>query len=113
MLRILPLAPPRRRYAAPPIGMPDAIAATRDWRTALCARPAVTAAAVFIGGILLHPILPHRPGTFLMLSMIAAVVAVRLRTCGAACAALIALAIGLGGAAGAQIQAFQYPRDHI
>src|SRR4051794_11485683 len=40
------------------------------WSAALQRRPAVPAAAVFIGGIATHTLLPHRPAIYLFLAIV-------------------------------------------
>lgn len=83
------------------------------WTAALAARPAVTAAALFIAGIVLHPALPHRPGIFLGIALVSAAAAVwAFRRCDAS-VALLATAIAASGVAAAQMQAYQYDPNDI
>jgi competence protein ComEC len=75
--------------------------------------PAVPAAAAFIGGIGLHPHVPHSPVIWLtaVTALSAAAFAARRR----AVSATVLLALGLiaVGIAAAQSEAFYYPRRHI
>lgn len=76
-------------------------------------RPAVLAAALFMLGIALHDVAPHRPIVWIvLLAMLIGAAVVAFREVHG-CAALIALAIFVGGIALAQGAAFRYPRDHV
>src|SRR5690242_8911215 len=79
----------------------------------LARRPAVLAAAMFIGGIFLHNVLPAWPIVWMLLVALlgaAAIVWFRRDIVSSVCVAAALLATGL---LVAQRAAFYYPRDHI
>ena len=84
---------------------------SRPWCDAVARRPAAAAAAVFIGGIVSHPVLPVWPVVWGFAAIVAAgvgIVFIRRRVGGTA----IVAAIFLCALAAAQLQAFRYsPRD--
>src|SRR5690349_14235452 len=79
----------------------------------LSARPAVSAAAAFILGIVAHPTLPRAPGTWLVLMAMLALAAASRRWRDGVRTVCLALAVIAGGLAAAQLAAYSYPANHI
>jgi competence protein ComEC len=75
--------------------------------------PAVPAAAAFIGGIALHPCVPHQPAAWVVCLALLAVAAAAVRARARAASLLIAGGLMVAGIAAAQAEAFYYPRRHI
>lgn len=77
------------------------------------ARPAVPAAALFILGIISHPVMPDWPVVWLAaMALLAVGATARLWRDGVRCTCL-ALAIAMAGLAAAERAAFHYPANHI
>jgi competence protein ComEC len=93
--------------------MSDANTLASPWWKALQKRPAASAAAVFIGGIVLHPLLAHRPGVWIADAVVLAVTAMLWidRRLGGAIA--LALSVLLCGVAAGQIESFQFRSNDI
>src|SRR4051794_18507480 len=79
----------------------------------LARRPAVLAAAMFIGGIFLHAALPAWPVVWMVLVALSSAAAIFWFRRGVVSSMCIAAALLLCGLLVAQLSAFYYPRDHI
>src|SRR5688500_5426838 len=76
-------------------------------------RPAVLAAALFMIGIALHAVAPHRPTVWIgMLAALLVAATLTMRRALTSCT-LLALATLIGGIAAAQSSAYFYPADHV
>src|SRR3954469_7685444 len=76
-------------------------------------RPALPAAILFITGVFLHAQLPHAPCALAALAAACGLAALLLFHRAGASSLFIAVALVNTGAAVAQVEAFQYPSDHI
>lgn len=85
----------------------------RKINAAVSRRPALPAAALFILGISVHPLLPSWPAAWLVCIGVLLVGALVFLRRSAACSPLIALAILLSGTCSAQLSATNYSRHHI
>src|SRR3954467_3994347 len=79
----------------------------------LARRPAVLAAAMFIGGIFLHAVLPAWPIAWMLLVASLGAAAMFWFRRGIVSSVCIAGAVLFCGLLVAQLSAFYYPRDHI
>ena len=76
-------------------------------------RPALLAAALFMIGIAVHSVAPHRPVIWIVAIAALLLGAWRARGRPHLSSALLALATLMGGVAAAQMSAFAYPGDHV
>jgi len=93
--------------------MRQSIPQFRGLASALVRRPAVAAAGVFIGGILLHAILPAGALAYIASGLITAILAAANFRRSRLSAWLLATAIFLAGVAAAQLEAFYFPVNDI
>lgn len=93
--------------------MSDAIPSARPRWMALQRRPAASAAAVFIGGIVLHPALPHRPGLWIVSAITLAVIALLWLDRRVGGVVALALSVLLCGVAAGQIESFCFRSNDI
>ena len=91
----------------------ESMPSIRDLGDALMRRPAVPAAGVFIGGILLHASLPACAIIYIASGLIAAILAARTFRRSRLSASLLAISIFFAGIAVAQLEAFYFPLDDI
>src|SRR6185437_10686201 len=84
-----------------------------DLGHALMRRPAVAAAGVFMGGIVLHTTFPACALVYIVSGLIAAVFAMCIFRRSRLSAVLLAVAIFLTGLSAAQLEAFYFPLDDI
>ena len=76
-------------------------------------RPALLAAALFMIGIAVHSVLPHRPVIWIVAIAALLLGAWKVLRRPHLSSSLLAFATLLGGVAAAQLSAFSYPRDHV
>ncbi len=79
----------------------------------LARRPAVAVAVLFMLGIAIHRIMPHRLEMWLVMSALLIIGALVIFPRGSLCSFCLGGAILLAGLAAAQLAAFQYPSNHI
>ena len=83
------------------------------WSNRVARRPAVAAAAIFIGGILVHRAAAHWPVAWLVCAVLAALLALTFFPRPTISSAAIAAAIFFAAIGAAQRSAFQFSRDDI
>src|SRR5687768_10275069 len=76
-------------------------------------RPALTAAAALIAGILLHRLLPDLPRAGLALAAAGAIAALALSRFGVTATACLAVSLVLLGASAAQLDRFHFAPDDV
>jgi len=80
---------------------------------AVARRPAVAVAVLFMLGIALHDVLPHRPDVLLVMAGLLVAGAVIAFEWATVCSLCVACAILLCGIAAAQVERFFYAHDHV
>ena len=93
--------------------MDDRLEHAGRWSNGVARRPAVAAAALFIGGIVCHAWLAHWPVAWLACAVLAALLAAVRFGSARVSSAAIAAAVFFAGVGAAQRAAFQFPRDDI
>ncbi|MEO6434670.1 MAG: ComEC/Rec2 family competence protein [Tepidisphaeraceae bacterium] len=93
--------------------MADATGEIGRWSNGVARRPAVVAAAVFIGGIAVHRLLPHVPLIWIISAMLAAVSAAALFDWPKGCGLAVLAAMLFAGVGAAQIESFYFRDDTI
>jgi competence protein ComEC len=92
--------------------MAESDSTSAGWAAALSRRPAVIVAAVFIGGVALHDVLPQRALGWMVAAVCASAMAIFLRRRRGASIA-VAFAIACAAVSAAQLEAFYFPANDI
>src|SRR4051794_19562386 len=87
--------------------------ASRGTRMKVALRPAVPAAGLFIAGVLLHPVMPHRPWLWIVVALLLASIAWLAIRRPRSSSALLGAALVCAAISAAQLYAYQFGRDDI
>ncbi|MEA2709707.1 MAG: competence protein ComEC, partial [Phycisphaerales bacterium] len=93
--------------------MDDARVSPSRWSNGVARRPAVAAAGVFIGGIVCHTALAHRPIAWLACAILAVLLALTQFRAARISSAAIAASLFFAAVAAAQLATFQFSRGNV